>query len=423
MAGPVQGRARPAHRHAMALVEPGDNRQDRPMRDKGGLSMRLGLFTVAAAAAIAAAPALAAELPSTVTITAYGTTSSGYAQSIAIGTMLKQKHNVELRVIPGKNDVSRMIPVKKKRAHLCACGISSYFNQEGVFMFGSRDWGPMPIRNLYNNAKGPHGLMAIVAGDAGIETAADLKGKKMAFIKGAPALNVNLEALMAFGGVTRDDVTIVEFPGWKQAVDGVIAGQADAVQGSTLSPHANRLMASPRGNWWIQLPPEDTEAWARARAVAPFWSPNKVTLGIGLENNVTGKPEVDGQVYPYPIVVGLAGDLGEDFSYAMTKAVMEGYDGFKTLKGTAGYRLSAQNLKWVFPYAAGAIRYYKEAGAWGAEEEAHNNAVLQRQDVLIGAWKAYRSENTDLDDDAYLAGWLKARGDALKAAGMEAPFS
>ncbi len=388
--------------------------------------MYLRILAATAVAAGLSATAAAADLPKTVTITAYGTTSSGYAQSIAIGAMLKQKHGVELRVIPGKNDVSRMIPVVKKRSHLCACGIASYFNQEGAYMFGSKRWGPMAMRNLYNNAKGNHGLMAIVAGDAGIKTAADLKGKKMAFIKGAPALNVNLQALMAFGGVTLDDVTIVEFPGWKQAVDGVIAGQADAVQGSTMSPHANRLMASPRGNWWIQLPPDDKEGWARAQAVAPFWNPNRVTLGIGLENNVTGKPELDGQIYPYPIVVGLAGDISDDFSYAMTKAVMEGYegeDGYGTMKGTAGYQLDAQNLKWVFPYAAGSIRYYKEAGAWGTEEEAHNNALLKRQDVLIGAWKSYYAANKDMEDEAFESGWAEVRKQALTAAGMDAPFS
>ncbi len=389
--------------------------------------MNLRMLAAAAVVAGMAAPAFAADLPKTVTLTAYGTTSSGYAQSIAIGAMLKQKHDIELRVIPGKNDVSRMIPVKRKRAHLCACGISSYFNQEGVFMFGSKDWGPMPIRNLYNNTKGPHGLMPVAAGDAGIKTAADLKGKNMAWVKGAPALNVNLEALMAFGGVTWDDVNKVEFPGWKQAVDGVIGGQADAVMVSTMSPHVNRLMASPRGNWWISLPADDKEGWARSMAVAPWWNYNRVTLGIGLENNITGEKGFDGQVYPYPIVIGLAGDLSDDFTYAMTKAVMEGYEGeggYGTLKGTQGYQLSEQNLTWVFPYAAGSIRYYKEAGRWGAAEEEYNNGLLKRQDVLIGAWKTYYAANKDMEDDeAYLAGWIKARGDALRAAGMDAPFS
>jgi len=388
--------------------------------------MNLRMLAAATVVAGVAAPALAADLPKTVTLTAYGTTSSGYAQSIAIGNMLKQKHSVELRVIPGKNDVSRMIPVVKKRAHICACGIAAYFNQEGVYMFGSKRWGPMALRNLYNNAKGKHGLMPVVAGDAGIKTAADLKGKKIAFIKGSPALNTNLKALMAFGGVTVDDVTIVEFPGWKQAVDGVIGGQADAVMVSTMSPHVNRLMASPRGNWWVNLPLDDKEGWARAKAVAPFWNPNRVTLGIGLENNVSGKPEFDGQMYPYPIVVGLDGDVDDDFTYGMTKAVMEGYDGqhgYGTFKGTVGYKIESQNLTWVFPYAGGSVRYYKEAGAWGADQEAHNNALLKRQDVLIGAWKTYYAANKDMEDDAFEAGWAEARKEALTAAGMDAPFS
>ena len=385
--------------------------------------MRFRILAAAAVAAAMATPVLADGLPTTVTMTAYGTTSSGYAQSIAIGAMLKTKHDTEVRVIPGKNDVSRMIPVSRKRAHLCACGIAAYFNQEGVFMFGSKKWGPMALRNLYNNTTGPHGLMPVVAGDAGIKTAEDLKGKRMAWIKGAPALNANLEALMAFGGVTWDDVTKVEFPGWKQGVDGVIAGQADAIMVSTLSPHVNRLMASPRGNYWISLPPSDTAAWARSQAVAPWWNPNRVSSGIGIENNITGEKEFDGQVYPYPIIVGLAGDLSDDFTYAMTKAVMEGYDGFSTLKGTSGYQLSKQNLTWVFPYAAGSIRYYKEAGRWGAAEEEHNNALLQRQEVLMGAWKTWYAANEGMEDEAFEAGWAKARAEALRAAGMDAPFS
>ncbi len=52
------------------------------------------------------------KLPNQISWTAYGTTSSGYAQSIGIGQMLKKKYNTGLRVIPGKNDVSRMVPLR-----------------------------------------------------------------------------------------------------------------------------------------------------------------------------------------------------------------------------------------------------------------------------------------------------------------------
>ena len=46
-------------------------------------------------------------LPRTFGWTAYGTTSAGYAVSVAIGNALADD-GYRLRVIPGKNDISRM---------------------------------------------------------------------------------------------------------------------------------------------------------------------------------------------------------------------------------------------------------------------------------------------------------------------------
>ena len=68
--------------------------------------------------------ALAADpkLPASISWTAYGTTSSGYAQSVGLGKMLKEKYNADLRIIPGKNDVSRMVPLKAGQTPICACG-------------------------------------------------------------------------------------------------------------------------------------------------------------------------------------------------------------------------------------------------------------------------------------------------------------
>ena len=80
--------------------------------------MKLRTFkrtALAAALSIAGAAAVnAAEvnLPKQISWTAYGTTSSGYAQSVGIGQMLKKNYGVGLRIIPGKNDVSRMVPLR-----------------------------------------------------------------------------------------------------------------------------------------------------------------------------------------------------------------------------------------------------------------------------------------------------------------------
>ena len=132
---------------------------------------------------------IADKLPKNISWTAYGTTSSGYAQSVGIGQMLKKNYGTDLRIIPGKNDVSRMVPLKAGQAEICACGIASLFAQEGVFMFADKKWGPMKVYNMFNNI-GRNGQTVATAKDANIRTMADLKGKRVTWVKGLSLIHI-----------------------------------------------------------------------------------------------------------------------------------------------------------------------------------------------------------------------------------------
>jgi TRAP transporter TAXI family solute receptor len=382
------------------------------------------LVAVAAASAVfiigaAGAAADEVKLPAQISWTAYGTTSSGYAQSVGLGQMLKKHYDVGLRIIPGKNDVSRMAPLRAGQSSLCACGIAAYFAQEGVYMFADRKWGPQRLYNLFNNI-GRNGQQAVVAGDAGIQTAADLRGKRVTWVKGAPALNTNMTAMLAFAGLTWNDVEKIEVPGWKQSAEAVINGQADATWGSTVSSAYNQLAASPRGLFWVTLPHDDEEAWARAHAVAPHWQPSMISNAVDVEKNTSGQVPYEGSNYPYPVFVGVQ-NTSDDLAYGLTKAVMENYEEYKESgPGMDGYQLENQDLDWVFPYHPGSIRYYKEKGVWSDEHEAHNQALLKRQDILAAAWEELTA--SDVADDQFEAQWLQARAAALEAAGMTVPF-
>lgn len=366
--------------------------------------------------AVGSAAAADVKLPSNISWTAYGTTSSGYAQSVGLGKMLKEKYNVDLRIIPGKNDVSRMVPLKGGQSPLCACGIASYFAQEGVLMFAAKDWGPMRLYNLFSNV-GRNGQSIVTAADANIKTPADLKGKRVTWVKGAPALNQNATAFLAFGGLTWNDVQKVEVPGWKQSAQAVLNGQADATWGSTISSAYNQIAASPRGAYFPPLPASDKAGWERAKAVAPWWAPSKVTAMVkGAKNSLPHQ----GMNYPYPIFVAIAGTSG-DLAYGLTKAVMENYASFQDNgPGMDGYQLANQNLAYIFPYHPAAIKYYKEKGVWTAADDKHNAELMKRQDVLAAAWKEMKSKN--VSDDQFAAEWLKVRAAALKKAGMPVIF-
>ena len=355
------------------------------------------------------------ELPKQLNWTAYDTGSAGYNQAVAIGAALQDATGVNLRVLPGKNDVSRTEPLRQGRVEFSATGVGgSFMAQEGVFDFGAENWGPQPVRVLMANNGGAINLAVGVAGDLGIETYADLKGKRVADIVGAPALNVNTEAYMAYGGLTWDDVERVDFGGFGASWTGLIEGQVDAAFASTNSGKAYEAEAGPRGLFWPPIDPADTEGFARMQAVAPFFTINKASVGATID----GTDGYQGAGYAYPVLTAMAA-TDESLVYNMTKAMVElfpKYDG--NSPGIGGWAMDKQNMEWVVPYHEGAIRYFTEAGVWNDKAQAHNDQLIARQEALAAAWEATKAA-APAD---WEAAWSEARRKALKDGGFSVVF-
>jgi len=374
-------------------------------------------LAAAAALLVFSAPALAEsiKLPDPLSWTAYDVGSGGYNQAVAIGNALKNRLGVNLRVLPGKNDVSRTAPLRDGKVPFSANGVGgSYLAQEGVYEFGAAEWGPQPVRALLINS-GDALLTIVTAKDAGIKTLADLKGKRVAWVVGAPSLNQNITALLAFAKLTWADVVKVEFGGFGAAMDGIIANKVDAAFSSTISGFVYKLASSPRGIQYPVIPHDDKEGWARLKKVAPFFVPAIGKEGAELSETKT----VENATYPYPVLMTMKGADG-DLVYNMTKAMVELYDDYKAgAPGNNGWHISRQVFDWVIPYHDGAIKYFKEKGLWKPEHDAHNPSLIKRQDVLAAAWTAYK-KGAPSDGKEFAKGWMKARADALAKAGMEA---
>jgi len=355
-------------------------------------------------------------LPGTMNWSAYDTVSSGYAQSVGIGNVLKEKYGTTVRVIPGKNDVSRMAPLRDGKVDYCACGVAVYFGQEGVFLFATKEWGPQPLR-LLASATGDNNLTIATAADANIKTLADLKGKRVVWVRAGDALNWNATAFLAFGGLTWDDVSKVEVSGFGQSFDAVINGQADAAVTSTVSPAPTKLAASPRGLYWPPQPHDDKAGWDRLRKVHPAFQKHIATVGANIDKD---RPH-EGAIYPYPTLVANASQNADEV-YNLTKAIVENVDAFKdSAPGADGWALEKQNFTWALPYHEGAVRYFKEKGVWTDEAEAHQAMLVKRQQVLIDTWRALAGKD-DMSEEDLRAKWGKARADALTAAGLDLVF-
>ena len=379
-----------------------------------GRTLRAGtLFLAVAFAAAFASSALAKGLPKTFAWTAYGVKSSGYAQSVAIGNAFNEK-GYKLRVLPGKNDVSRMAPLKSHQVQFSAMGVGSYLAQEGVQDFGSRQWGPQELRMILASWANTNTAQLPTAKDANIRQVKDVKGKRCAWVVGSPALNTNLTAWLAFAGLTWDDVVKVEVPGFGAAMRGLIDGTIDAAIASTDSSLLYELNGSPRGLYFPPLPHNDKAGWKRLQSVAPWYAPHMGTAGAGLS------PEHphEGASYGYPILVTYK-DMDDQAVYELTKLLDTEYDNYKNgHPGGVGWAIKRQNFEWIHPYHPGAIKYFKEIGAWNASHQKYNDMMVHRQEVLVSAWKKYAANATG-DRDAFLAGWMKARAAALKGAGFD----
>ena len=384
------------------------------------MTNRPSTIAAALAASLLAAPAALAQdvkLPPTMTFTAYDTGTAGFNIAVAVGKMAKDKYGSDVRVLPAGNDVARLAPLRANRAIASAMGSGSYFAQEGVFEFGAKEWGPQAIQVLLGTID-CNGATLGVAKDTGVKELKDLRGKRVGFVVGSPALNQNALAILAYAGLTKNDVKAVEFASYGAMWKGIVNNDADAGFATTITGPAKELETSPRGVIWPPMPPEDKAAWERVKKVGAFFTPHVATCGAG----ITPDKPVQSATYPYPIFVTY-GSQTQDAIYALTKAMIVNYDAYKDgAPGAVGLAASKQTMKWVVPFHPGAAKALKEAGNWTDADQAHNDGLLKRQDVLKAAWADYTKGTPPAGDKEFLDGWMTARAAALTKAGMTNGF-
>lgn len=360
------------------------------------------------------------RMPKTLAWTAYDVGSAGYIQAAAIGHAMSKKEGITLRVVPAGNDVSRQAPLAAGRVHFGALGGASFLSQEGVLDFSNTDWGPQPVRILAAAWGDFNTGNVAAANDAGIKTVFDLKGKRMAWVAGAPALNSNMEAFLACANLTWNDVKKVDFPSWGASARAVVEGTADAFIASTNSGLVYELASSPRGYVApsVPSPKEDPACWQRIKKVAPHFEYHEASVGAG---TISKAAPHKGATYGYPIITTYASQ-NADLVYHQTRMIYDFLPEYVDAHpGNNGFDLKRQVLKWVMPYHDGAIRYFKEKGVWSAELQQHNDGLVKRQEILQQAWDRAIAESSEkkIKLKEFPPHWMKIRTAALKQAGLE----
>lgn len=372
--------------------------------------MKISLKCMAAAGGLMAWGVLAAsaqELPKTMVWTSYDVGSAGYAEASAIADAFGKKFGTRVRLQPSGSGIGRLQPLLQGRADYAFLATEAFFVSEGAFDFATKDWGPRALRAV---AGRPAGITLIAAGDAGIDTVADARGKRIAFVAGNPSVNVKCEAILAFGGLTLNDVDVVTFPTYAAAMSSMTRNESDATCTTPTTSQLYELAESPRGIHYVPLDPDNKEGWDALLKVLPIMGPSDEDVAAGLKPGEIAKMAA----YRYPVITTTP-DKSADEVYAFIKALDETYGLYKDGTATMDRWALDKSGKPAIdvPFHEGAIRYLREKGIWTAEDDAWNDRRIARMDALIAAWNAFKPKNEGLSDADFADAWMARRAEVL----------
>ncbi len=204
-------------------------------------------------------------------------------------------------------------------------------------------------------------------------------------IKANPSINIKVEALLAFGGLTWDDVEVVEVPSYGAALKALVDGQVDVAGSTPTASTLYEMESSSRGLDWAPMPKGNAEGWEAIRSVASFFAPATATQGAGITEDDPA------QIFAvrYPMITVYA-NADEEAVYNFTKVLDDTYDIYSSAtKATPQWKLSAAGVTPAdAPFHPGAVRYLMEIGVWTEKDEAWNQDLLARLEAVQATWDA-----------------------------------
>lgn len=324
-------------------------------------------------------------LPEQMAWSTFGVGTSTYVQAAGIADALTTKFGTKIRILPSDTSVGRVQGVVNNEVDYTVTADGAYFATYGLYDFATLDLGPKSeIRTLLAR---PGSTTAVTTKKSGIETPADFKGKRLAWIPGSTSVNIKAVACLAFAGLTLDDAEIVIAPSYGAAVDLVKNGEADWMIGQVTASHWHELESMGLGVKFIEFPAADQEGWKRLQEVTPWLYPGFANEGVGFTEPI----EIPN--YVNPLFVTTTAKSVEEV-YSLTKAIDETYDMYKDIDPLMpDWRIDlASNVPVQCPYHEGAIKYFKEKGLWTDEHEAWNNNYLEEIEKVTQAWATFKEK-------------------------------
>lgn len=335
-----------------------------------GLSVGICLVVMVAVFPYRAAYA-AQDNPKSLRLAANVVGSLMYAIGGGLSAVIEKHSPLKIEVLPQGNIIAFPMFSTKECDMLLAATDEAHMAYRGLAIYEKITKGAgIDMRLLMIGNPIQAGLL--VAKDSGIETAEDLRGKRVTLDFGTHhALTMGVRAALIGIGLTKQDVVPVKTTNVPAAMRLVLEGKADACFGAIGVPAFRELEAA-RGARYLGL---DTslETWKKIREIFHGYFPAKVkpspvAIGVVEPMVLLGKN--------FSLISRI--DLPDEIAYTITKTLWE-YD-----KELAPYHPRLRGWKRknyvgaiaAAPYHPGSIKFYKEIGVWTQEIQQHNDKLL-----------------------------------------------
>ena len=348
-------------------------------------------FTIGAALALGlsasgAATAQDYEWPDFFTVVTPVVGTANHSLGVAWTSEFSAQTSSRSRVLPAPNGFARAEWLATGEGRIAMLQASDYFDQmDAVSGFLNEQGGPYDTRVAVMNLVTPWSYM--VRGDSDIESFTDIgPDTRVAVAESLAFLVTGIDALLAYNGLTQDDVQVVEVGGYGPNTSVVVEGRADVAFTGPISGTSYEAEANPNGIRWLPLPTrdEDPEAYARYRALMPGYTPlttvsgTESALGLNVDhafqaNHVRAEEDPE---FVYQLARWLD-EHYEDFADDFVHAPMMSVDSMVRF-------LEAGHLQ---PIHDGAIRYLDEIGVWNEEYQARNDTLVQLATERVALWQ------------------------------------
>ncbi|KGK41072.1 C4-dicarboxylate ABC transporter substrate-binding protein [Nitrincola sp. A-D6] len=206
------------------------------------------------------------------------------------------------------------------------------------------------IASLYPNA-----VQIVTLQGSGINSLADLKGKRVSVGAPGSGTEVNARAVLESNGVSYDDFTVQRL-NFNETADALRDNDIDAGFWSVGPPTSSILsLANSRDIQLLSLTEEEVKNAMSAEAVfAPYQLAANLYEGMEAPSNTVGIPNV--------LTVNAA--MPEELAYQITKVLFEKVDELRAIHPAANDTTVEFSMgSTPIPMHPGALRYYEEVGA------------------------------------------------------------